>query len=459
MTAGVAVIPGTQAGPLLGPEAALARPDGWPAAVPLELIPGVLGDFVRLVAPATESDCNALVFQALAGCGAMLGRETCITVEADRHAPAEFVLLLGGTGEGKGTSWSWVRRLLREADPGFTDGPGARVLGGVGSGEGVIAELADTPPPRRRRRDLDDDDDDDDDPEEGPAPKDRRLLLVEPEFSRPLQVMGREGSTLSAILRQAFDGSPLSVLTRKDPLKAPASHVAMVAHCTPAELRKMLRDTDVENGLLNRFVLVMVRRSRMLPWGGQVDPTALEQLGARLREAVRWSRVGREIAWSREAARGWESIYPALVESSPGLLGAYRARGRTHVLRLALTFACLDCSPVIERQHLVAAAEMWRYAEDSARLLFGTLTGDELADTIAEALAGAGADGLTRAEVYRWPGLAGHRKSAEIAEALRVLESMGLAVAERTVTGGRPIERWRAPAQRAISAKRPEVRP
>jgi len=426
---------------------------GWPPPVPLALIPGLVGDFARLVAPSTEADPHALVFQATAGCGAMLGRETYVSVEADRHSPAEFVLLLGATGEGKGTAWGWVRRLLREADPSFTDGPGARVLGGVGSGEGVIAELADNPKPRQRHPSADDDDDAD------TPPKDRRLLLLEPEFARPLQVMAREGSTLSPILRQAFDGVPLSVLTRKDPIKAPASHVCAVAHCTPAELRRMLHSTDVENGLLNRFLLVLVKRARLLPWGGRVDLDAMARLGARLRDAVKWSRVGREIRWSPEAARGWERVYPALVEPSPGLLGAYRARGRTHVLRMALIFACLDRSPAIERQHLAAAVELWRYCEDSARLLLGTLTGDELADTIAEALASAGGRGLTRAEIYRWPGLAGHRKSAEIAEALRLLESLGLAVADRAMTEGRSVERWRAAAQCAKSAKSPEVEP
>ena len=40
------------------------------------------------------------------------------------------------------------------------------------------------------------------------------LLIVEPELARLLRVAGRPGSTLSAVLREAWDSDELRVLTR-----------------------------------------------------------------------------------------------------------------------------------------------------------------------------------------------------------------------------------------------------
>ena len=47
------------------------------------------------------------------------------------------------------------------------------------------------------------------------------------------------------------------------------------------------------------------------------------------------------------------------------------SRAVVQVLRLALCFALLDCSPgLIEVDHLLAAVGVWRYAESSARYVF-----------------------------------------------------------------------------------------
>ena len=45
-------------------------------------------------------------------------------------------------------------------------------------------------------------------------PEVKRLLCIEEEFSKPITAMRREGNTLSAILRAAWDSKPLEVLTR-----------------------------------------------------------------------------------------------------------------------------------------------------------------------------------------------------------------------------------------------------
>ena len=69
---------------------------------------------------------------------------------------------------------------------------------------------------------------------------DKRLLVLLEEFGALLKVASREGNTLSELFRQVHDGGALSVPTRREPLYAARSHVAAIAHCTPAELTRRL---------------------------------------------------------------------------------------------------------------------------------------------------------------------------------------------------------------------------
>jgi len=45
-------------------------------------------------------------------------------------------------------------------------------------------------------------------------------------------VLAREGNTLSAIVRQAWDGEPLQTMVRNDPLRATGAHIAILGHIT-----------------------------------------------------------------------------------------------------------------------------------------------------------------------------------------------------------------------------------
>jgi hypothetical protein len=42
--------------------------------------------------------------------------------------------------------------------------------------------------------------------------KDKRLVVIEPEFSSVLGVMSRQGNTLSAVIREAWDSGDLNVI-------------------------------------------------------------------------------------------------------------------------------------------------------------------------------------------------------------------------------------------------------
>src|SRR5262249_12535800 len=202
-------------------------PLGWPH-IGERAFHGLAGEVVRTIAPHTEADPAGLLLTFLACVGSSVGSAPHALADGAQHSGRLNVVLVGETSRArKGTAHAQIQRVMRYADPGWLD---ERTVGGLGSGEGLIAAVADT--------------------EEGPI-RDKRLLVFEPEFSRVLNVAAREGCTLSQTIRQAWDTGNLSVITRKDSLRARGAHVSVIGHVTLEELRRRLTDTEAANGFAN----------------------------------------------------------------------------------------------------------------------------------------------------------------------------------------------------------------
>jgi hypothetical protein len=227
---------------------------------------GLAGDVVNAMAPHTESDSVALLLQTLTYFGNVIGRSAYYQVEADRHHGNIFVTLVGDTAKArKGTSGSRIRALFEEVswitkDLWIND----RVKGGLSSGEGLIYAVRDAVQEWNKSAQAQETVD--------PGAADKRLLIDEREFASALAVMDRQGSTLSPIIRHAWDGIPLGTLTRNSPLKATGAHISIVGHITEEELRGRLTRTDAASGFGNRFLFACVRRSKLLPFGGEAWP-------------------------------------------------------------------------------------------------------------------------------------------------------------------------------------------
>jgi hypothetical protein len=397
----------------------------WPKLKP-EALYGLAGDFVRIVEPHTEADPVALLVQFLVSFGNIIGSRAYFSVEADRHHGNLFVALVGDTSKArKGTSFGHVLRLFQKIDQDWADN---RRMGGLSSGEGLIEHVRDAT--------------ESDDPKSAdPGVEDKRLLVVESELSHVLKQLQRQGNTLSDTLRRAWDGDILGTMTRKQPLKATGAHVSLISHITKNELIRLLKETEAANGLGNRFLWACVRRSKVLPEGGNLTNADLQPLVERLRLAVSFAQQEAvEIRRDDDAREGWRRVYEALSEGKPGLLGSMIARAEAQVVRLSMLFALLDCSKVVRRQHLLAGLAAWDYCEESARYTFGDSLGDPTADTILSALRAAGTVGMTRTEIRDYFGR--NKGTAEIQRALAALASLGLARMEITSTKGRSEERW-----------------
>lgn len=420
----------------------------WPKPIASEGFHGLAGEFVRLVEPHSEADPSALLTQFLVAAGSVIGRGPHFVAEADEHHLSLYITLVGRTAKGrKGSSLGHVRRVFRTIDPTWDD---ERVLGGLASGEGLIWSVRDavTGPVKDKKtgRMVEESID--------PGVDDKRVLVIEPEFARTLQVCSRDGATLSPVIRQAFDGGSLRILTKNKTATATDAHISIIGHITKDELLRTLDRTETANGFCNRFLWVCTSRSKLLPDGGRIQEVDFKPFMDRLRKAIKFARGIGEICRDEQAGEIWREAYPRLSEGYPGLLGAVTSRAEVLVMRLACLYAVLDLSRVVRAEQLAAALAVWQYCHDSARFIFGGSLGDPTADTIMHALRQT-EQGMTRTEIS---GLFhGHKKKGDVARALNILQEYGLAESSRVETDGRAAELWFArsllPAKEAKKAK------
>lgn len=394
----------------------------WPV-LHADALHGLAGDVVRAILPHSEADQVALLASFLAAAANAAGNEPHIMAGGVRHELRLWPVVVGTTAKGrKGTSWGPISEIMRRADPEWHHNG---IVNGLSSGEGLAHAVRD---PVVRAGD--------DDAVLDPGVSDKRLMVVEAEFSAPLRVMAREGSTLSATLRAGWDDGRLGVLTRNQPLRAHGAHVTVIGHAVQEEVVKYLRSSELAGGLANRFLWLAVRRSKCLPRSPGVPQHEMDALAERLRAVLDFASDCGEITWSDAAGALWDAEYEALSEGEGGLVGQVLARSEAQVLRLSAAYAVMDRCRTIEPAHLKAALAVWRYAEASARLIFGGAAPDPDADTIMAALRERGE--LTKTEISA---LFNNRAApGRIAACLDRLMREGKIVVEKRSTGGRPTE-------------------
>jgi hypothetical protein len=412
-----------------------APSDAWPDPLCAEAFHGLAGEVVELIAPHSEADPAALLIQFLVAFGNAIGRGPFFEVEGDRHATNLFAVMVGETAKArKGTSWSRIRRLFTLADEAWVM---SRVDSGLSSGEGLIWAVRDPIARQERIR-------------EGhetryetvvcdPGVEDKRLLVLEEEFASTLRVMGREGNTLSPIIRRAWDDGNLSSLVKNSPCRASGALISIIGHITAHELRQYLDRTEAANGFANRFLFVCVRRSKLLPEGGCLSDSDLAPIARQLIQALASARRIQAVCRDDEAAVLWRTLYGELSQGRPGLLGAVVSRAEAQTMRLAMLYALLDGSCSIRPSHLQAALAVWEYCEASARSIFGSALGGPVADRIHCALVST-PEGLTRTEISA--SLGRNKDQTTIDRALSLLAIVGVAKCVWEQSGGRPGERW-----------------
>jgi hypothetical protein len=390
--------------------------DKWPSPLSEDARHGLAGRFLSIIEPHTEADGAALLVQFLVAMGNAVGKGPHYKVEANRHGLNLFAVIVGASSKArKGTSWGHVQGSVGKADETW------QVQTGLSSGEGLIHTVRDSA---------------------GIA--DKRVLVVESEFVSMLRNASRNGNTLSAIVRQAWDGGVMQVMTKQSPVKATDAHISIVAHITQSELKKELTSTDSQNGFANRFLWVCATRSQLLPDGGRVQPEDLQDIDERIRRVLdHWRGKGDlEMNRDEEARAHWNSIYENLSGDRPDDYAGMVSRSEAQVTRISCIYAALDCSSVVTLVHLRAGIAIWEYCEASARCLFDQ-SGTNPDEAKIKAALELNPDGMSRTEINRL--FSGNLSAARIGQALHSLSRNGCAEMRPSATLGRPEERWFAP--------------
>ena len=150
---------------------------------------------MRAVEPHTEGDRVAVLVNHLLMVGNAIGGGPFVAVGGARHGVTDFAAQVGETAKArKGIARADTARVEREADPSWA---GARVADGLSSGEGLIYPIRAPIETTKKGEAVVVD----------PGEPDKRLLVVEEEYSVVLKVASREGNTLTEQLRKAWDGA------------------------------------------------------------------------------------------------------------------------------------------------------------------------------------------------------------------------------------------------------------
>jgi hypothetical protein len=192
----------------------------------------------------------------------------------------------------------------------------------------------------------------------------------------------------ATLLRQAWDTGQVRDPVKNGQAQTRDAHVSLLGHLTADELRRCLAVTKQAFGLGGRLLWLLVKRSKVLPEGGQGDGAGMSTLQGRFRQAVQQARATGAMGFDEEARSAWHALYADSSAGTPGLAGALLARAEVQVRRLACPYALLDLSAVVRRPHLQAALSLWQYGAALVRWLFGESLGDPLADHILQALQG-----------------------------------------------------------------------
>lgn len=355
----------------------------WPS-LPVDALHGIFGEIVGELEPHTEADPAGILACLLTYFAAAVGPGPHFRLSSTTQNARINVLIAGDSARArKGTAESMARWPMRTADPAITS---ERRVTGLNSGEGLIEAVRDARwgHDKNGNEVLAD-----------PGVDDKRLLLYEPEFAgRLLTAIKRSGSTISALLRTAWDDGNLQTMNARNPLRATGAHLCVIGNVTIDELLTSVSIDDLSGGLLNRFLFVAVRSGRRLPFGGDLDDAAVEKLGQALRSRLETARCRQRIEFDTSCRDLWPGAYDALMDDAPpGPLGHITARGPVQVQRLALIYALADGAPAIGIEHLAAGVAFWSYCRESAELIFtrdhagaasGNLDGDQLLEWLID---------------------------------------------------------------------------
>jgi DNA replicative helicase MCM subunit Mcm2 (Cdc46/Mcm family) len=238
---------------------------------------------------------------------------------------------------------------------------------------------------------------------------------------------------------QAWDSDCLQLMKKK-PITATGAHISIIGQLTKDELLENFDKAEISNGFFDRFLWVVVRRSKLLLKNKELPDSDRSYLAEKLSKTVTFARTIKELKCDYQVQTKWAEVYQTLSTEQLGLLGLFTAKAELQVMRLACLYALLDCSETILIHHLEAALSLWQYCEDSVRYIFDNQTGSIIADSIYKALLSA-KEGMTKTDIRDL--FQRNQTANRINEALSLLLELGRIEVEKKETKGRYIKVYR----------------
>jgi hypothetical protein len=423
----------------------ITDPEPFPPPMRPEAFHGVLGQIAKIMTGHCESSPEVLLLHGIVIIGNIFGRSAYTYGGGPQLFPNEFAVFVGDTARArKGTARSMWEHLMALANPDWLEGC---LCTQIQTGEGVVYQIRDErrglPPGKRKKNEP---------PQEvviDQGVSDKRLLVVEEEFSHTLKMAQRSGNTLSETLRLAWD-SPRSLKTsnKNSAIKATDPHVSLIGHTTRAELLATLKTVELSNGMANRVLWCAASRTGDMPGVEFLSwrhyPLLVDQLKEIFRQ--RFANTDEPVSFSKaaEAKSYWDQLYRKLnSEKRDTTVDSVLARDTSHILKLALIFAVADQVQKLQTDHLLAASAVVDFCQASTCWIFGQATTNKLANNILWALRQS-PGGLTKSEIQKNVCF-GKTPKTQLDRALSELIKNQLAqmTLEEAKSGARP-ERWRA---------------
>lgn len=416
---------------------------------------GLIGEIAAAGSETTEANPFAIAANAMAYLGCAVGRGPYMPIGNTWHHTRINPLHIGRSGEGrKGDAVSLVKRLARRVEE--LDELAAPQIhaGGLSSREGLVFMIHDG---YREGK------------EEIPAIQDKRLLVIESEFVNVLHQGKRDGNTLSAALRDCWDGVSLRPATKTNRLWASNPHVCLAAAITPSELVGSVASKDLTNGFMNRFLPYWAERPKMLPFPKATPKEEVDRLAGRVLEVLEFCQAKRwvdtevlRVELSADAARRWRTLYLGEISDRRHgeRINALIERRAPMLLRMAMLFALCDLTTTVKVRHLEVALAWIRYSVESVKFVFAS-GADEIEVEETNETATKIVDFLTaHGRVTRWQITSdcfkGHANKARIDAALDELLTTTpprIEVEEERTGPGRPTKFYQLAAKKAKKAK------
>lgn len=339
---------------------------------------GLLGRVAEAGSDTTEANPYAVAFNALIYLSAGIGRGPFLSVGNTWHHSNLFGLHVGRSGRGrKGDAAGLVHRIDRALQDRGTPEALQVWRSGLSTREGLVSLIHDGYTEGKN---------------EVPPINDKRLCVFESEFVNVLHQGKREGNTLSAALRDAWDGVSIKPATKSAKIGATDPHIAIAGAVTPSELRTSMAARELTNGFANRFVMIFAERTRLVPFPEATSQDVVNGLAAEFGRTFEFAQAGRwvekdtmRVSLSPAAAALYAGLYRDLCAEvgGPAVFPLLERRAPV-LLRIALILAMTDRTTVIERHHIEAAHAWVRFWTDSVLYVFAEAADEEASRQTSE---------------------------------------------------------------------------